>query len=68
MRVITQERFLRMEDKKRNVKGPGKGGLPPTQKKNGKNMQDRFVWLLVVLGLFLVFQWVFSSLEETATV
>ena len=57
-----------MEDKKRNVKGPGKGGLPPTQKKNGKNMQDRFVWLLVVLGLFLVFQWVFSSLEETATV
>jgi len=57
-----------MDDKKMNAKGPGRRGpTPPKQKKNGKGMQDRFVWLLVVLGLFLVFQWVFSSLEETAS-
>ncbi|MEI8345627.1 MAG: ATP-dependent metallopeptidase FtsH/Yme1/Tma family protein, partial [Candidatus Omnitrophota bacterium] len=25
---------------------------------------DRFIWILIVVGLFFVFQWVFSSLEQ----
>ncbi|MFH1836822.1 MAG: ATP-dependent zinc metalloprotease FtsH [Candidatus Omnitrophota bacterium] len=41
----------------------------PAEKKNGKNnknIPDRFVWIMVVVGIFMIFQWVFSSLEETS--
>lgn len=50
--------------------------LPPNLKKNlnssrkpsknKKNAPDRFVWILIVVGLVLVFQWVFSSFEEVS--
>jgi cell division protease FtsH len=36
--------------------------LPPEPPRNGKNL---FVWVLIIVGLFYLFQWVFSSLEET---
>ncbi|MDP8258098.1 MAG: ATP-dependent zinc metalloprotease FtsH [Candidatus Aadella gelida] len=48
---------------------PGSTGRKKTPQKNGgkknKNMPDRFAWILVVAGVFLIFQWVFSSFEET---
>lgn len=31
--------------------------------KTKKPTPDRFVWIMIVIGIFLVFQWVFSSLE-----
>ena len=39
---------------------PGKKPEPP---KNGKNL---FVWLLIIVGLFYIFQWVFSTMEPTS--
>ena len=58
-----------MDQQNRNQKsssgrkrGPSK---KPSQKKK-KNLPDRFVWLLIIAGLFIIFQWVFSSFEETS--
>ncbi|MFH1797925.1 MAG: ATP-dependent zinc metalloprotease FtsH [Candidatus Omnitrophota bacterium] len=37
----------------------------PSSSKNSKNKKgtpDRFVWILIIVGIFLIFQWVFSSL------
>lgn len=31
-----------------------------------ENPQDRFVWILVVIGFFFIFQWVFSSFEDAS--
>ena len=39
--------------------GPSK--KPPKKK---PNLPDRFIWILIIVGLFLIFQWVFSSMEE----
>ncbi|MBU1084591.1 MAG: ATP-dependent zinc metalloprotease FtsH [Candidatus Omnitrophota bacterium] len=36
------------------------------KKKDNKNLSDRFMWALIVAGVFLIFQWVFSSFEEAA--
>ena len=39
-----------------------------SQKENkGKNSPDRFVWILIIAGAFLVFQWVFSTFEDSST-
>ncbi len=51
----------KMENKSR--KNPGNRKDPA---KNKKNIPDRFVWIMIVVGLFLVFQWVFSSIEESS--
>ena len=37
--------------------------VPQDPSKNGKGL---FVWILIIEGLFYLFQWVFSSLEETS--
>ncbi len=39
------------------------------RKKNpkNKNTPDRFVWILIIAGAFLVFQWFFSTLEESSS-
>ncbi|MFC1548464.1 ATP-dependent zinc metalloprotease FtsH [Candidatus Omnitrophota bacterium] len=37
--------------------------VPQEPSKNGKGL---FVWILIIVGLFYLFQWVFSSLEETS--
>ncbi len=60
-----------MEDKQNSRMQPGmKGGMGPTKPPKGnknKNMpQDRFLWIVLITGLFLIFQWVFSSLEESS--
>jgi cell division protease FtsH len=34
--------------------------------KGKKGQPDRFIWLLIIAGLFLVFQWVFSTFEEAS--
>lgn len=36
------------------------------QKGPGKTDKNLFVWILIIVGLFSLFQWVFSSFEETA--
>ncbi|MDD4956138.1 MAG: ATP-dependent zinc metalloprotease FtsH [Candidatus Omnitrophica bacterium] len=46
----------------RKKTSPGKGPM----KKGNNNMPDRFVWVLIIAGLLMIFQWVFASLEETA--
>ncbi len=48
--------------------GTKKNGSKNLKKKqNGKNTPpDKFVWIFIVIGVFLVFQWVFSSLEQSA--
>ncbi|MFH1877959.1 MAG: ATP-dependent zinc metalloprotease FtsH [Candidatus Omnitrophota bacterium] len=37
---------------------------PPDPQKNPKNL---FVWILIVVGLFYIFQWLFSSMEQTSS-
>lgn len=41
-------------------------GLPGKPSEDKKNSPDRFVWILIIVGFFMVFQWVFSSFEETS--
>ncbi|RKY43172.1 MAG: hypothetical protein DRP85_00625, partial [Candidatus Makaraimicrobium thalassicum] len=41
-------------------------GSPKGSPKKKKESQDRFIWILIIVGLFLVFQWIFSSLEQTS--
>jgi len=36
-----------------------------SSKKNIKKFPDKFSWILIIVGLFLVFQWVFSSYDQT---
>jgi len=43
-----------------------KRSSPKKNNKNNKNIPDRFMWILVIAGIFLIFQWVFSSMEETS--
>ena len=35
--------------------------------KKENNTPDRFVWILIIAGAFLVFQWVFSTFEDSST-
>ncbi|RKY40857.1 MAG: cell division protein FtsH [Candidatus Makaraimicrobium thalassicum] len=42
------------------------GGPKGSPKNKKKDSQDRFIWILIIVGLFLVFQWIFSSLEQTS--
>ena len=52
-------------NKKINNTNPGKKkrrNIPKEPPKNGKNL---FVLILVIVGLFYIFQWVFTSLEQT---
>ncbi len=48
--------------KNNQKKRPGMPKKPPV--KEGKNL---FIWLLVIMALFYIFQWVFTSLEGTST-
>ena len=43
-----------------------KADQPGRSLKSKKNIPDRFVWIMIIVGIFLVFQWVFSSVEETS--
>jgi cell division protease FtsH len=54
-----------MSEKPKNTgnKNRKQKNLPPEPPRNGKNL---FVWVLIIVGLFYLFQWVFSSLEETS--
>ena len=52
--------------KKTQNKGRKKSKNNKSTPNDKKNAPDRFVWVLIVIGVFLVFQWVFSSFEETS--
>lgn len=39
---------------------------PDNKGKRKQNSPDRFMWILIIVGLLLIFQWVFSSIEETS--
>ena len=55
---MTNDKQNNLKNKlKKNITGP---------KKPGKNDKNLFVWVLIIVGLFSLFQWVFSSFEETA--
>ena len=55
---MTNDKQNNLKNKlKKNIAGP---------KKPGKNDKNLFVWILIIVGLFSLFQWVFSSFEETA--
>jgi len=56
-----------MADKKRAYNPiRKKTGSPKKPSKKKPNLPDRFVWILIIVGLFILFQWVFSSFEETS--
>ncbi|MBD3426116.1 MAG: ATP-dependent zinc metalloprotease FtsH [Candidatus Omnitrophica bacterium] len=45
-------------------KGTGKNRKPtPEPPQSSKNL---LVWIIIIVGLFYIFQWVFSSMEETS--
>jgi len=50
--------------RKFNIKDKSTG--PKKSGKGKKNSPDRFVWILIIVGLFLLFQWVFTSMEDTS--
>ncbi|MFQ5952901.1 MAG: ATP-dependent zinc metalloprotease FtsH [Candidatus Omnitrophota bacterium] len=54
-----------MDGKNRNLQDRRKRrpGPPKKAQKNGKNL---FLWLLIIMALFYIFQWAFSSFEETS--
>ncbi len=52
------------DNPKRSQKGPKKG--PGQKKKPGKNEKSLFMWIMIIVVLFSVFQWVFSSFEDVA--
>ena len=55
-----------MEPRIPNIKKPQKdnGNKTPQQpQRNGKNL---FVWMLIIVGLFYMFQWVYTSMEQTS--
>ncbi|MBU0684209.1 MAG: ATP-dependent zinc metalloprotease FtsH [Candidatus Omnitrophota bacterium] len=45
---------------KKRIKNPLKSP------KNKKFAPDKFSWILIVVGIFLIFQWVFSSFEDNS--
>ncbi len=45
---------------------PKKGKRRPSAKEPPKNGKSLLVWILVIVGLFYIFQWVFSSMEEVS--
>ncbi len=54
----------------KNMNNRYKGKIAPPKKTSGsgkgkKTAPDRFIWILIIVGLFIIFQWVFSSFEET---
>lgn len=49
----------RASKKPSGKKSPPKGPMP----QNSKNL---FVWVIIVIGVFYIFQWVFSSIEDTS--
>ncbi len=53
---------MAIKPKKPDNKNKKQKNLSPEPPRNGKNL---FVWVLIIVGLFYLFQWVFSSLEET---
>ena len=56
------------DNKSRKIRGPVRKKTGNPRKPSGKkaNLPDRFVWILIIIGLFILFQWVFSSFEETS--
>jgi hypothetical protein len=36
----------------------------PRKNRKNKNTPDAFVWILIIAGAFIIFQWVFSTFEE----
>lgn len=52
-------------NKHNNLKNKLKKKLPEA-KGPGKNDKNLFIWILIIVGLFSLFQWVFSSFEETS--
>ncbi|MCK5450450.1 MAG: ATP-dependent zinc metalloprotease FtsH [Candidatus Omnitrophica bacterium] len=53
-----------MAEKEKN--NSNKKKLSGNSEKNKKNIPDRFVWIMIIAGVFLMFQWVFSSMEDTS--
>ncbi|MDD5633887.1 MAG: ATP-dependent zinc metalloprotease FtsH [Candidatus Omnitrophica bacterium] len=51
------------KSKSRNKKQPIDQKKQPEDKKVGS---DRFVWIFIIVGIFLIFQWVFVSMEDTS--
>ena len=49
--------------KNNDIKGK-KPGVPGKPVNNGKNV---FLWVLIVVGLFYMYQWVFSAYEQTTS-
>jgi cell division protease FtsH len=55
------------QDKKKSDTNP-RGRRKPPLKRGGKNKgPDRFMWIVILIGAFLIFQWVFSSMEQTSS-
>ncbi|MFH1395256.1 MAG: ATP-dependent zinc metalloprotease FtsH [Candidatus Omnitrophota bacterium] len=57
---MADNKKLRNQIKKR-IKNPSN-----KPSKNRKFSPDKFSWILIVVGIFLIFQWVFSSFEQTS--
>lgn len=45
---------------------PKKGNRPSGPQREPGSGLNLFVWVLIIMGLFYIFQWVFSSVEETS--
>ncbi|MGB2599936.1 MAG: ATP-dependent zinc metalloprotease FtsH [Candidatus Omnitrophota bacterium] len=54
-----------MDGPKKNLQKKGKK-QPIRLGKGQKNGKNLFVWLLIIMGLFYIFQWAFTSFEETS--
>ncbi|MGB2651565.1 MAG: ATP-dependent zinc metalloprotease FtsH [Candidatus Omnitrophota bacterium] len=63
MNNIRNDRIMDQKDKKprKNINKQKKTPQEPSS-----NNRSLLVWIIIVVGLFYIFQWVFSSMEETS--